>query len=384
VLAVLLAACAGDASSERGRGAGSPSPSVTGGDGAGNGPAEGALDAGAGPFGGFSNADAELPMFSIPDGGFPDAATTAYGDDPDDDSCGTIELESMVNAEVEGGNLLVVFDNSGSMGGLWNDTTLWEAAGNALRDAVSSLSEYLTVAAIIFPRGSGGCVVPSIDSDDQIRFLPGSTFLAAWDNFMATNAPGGGTPLPGALMAADQALSSSTLSGTTRVVVLTDGVPSCTGTALDSLPAAWLMQGIQTHVVGLPGSESAAATLDLIAAAGGTTAHLRPDDSRTLRRQFAGIISESVTSALSSCTIPVDPAAPNVDDVQVVVTQDGERQVAERDLGEGGGWRIDDEGTEIEFFGAFCDKGLAGDYDRISIELGCVDDLPRLDPPVLD
>jgi len=299
----------------------------------------------------------------------------------DKGGCGSIELEPMVNTEVAPGNLLVVFDNSGSMAEAWGSTTRWLAAANALRDAVSSLSEYLTVGAIIFPT-DGNCDVAEMDSGMQIRFLKGSTFVATWDNFAQQNSPVGGTPLGLALAVADRALTASTLPGITSVVVLTDGEPNCGSESLTAPPMNWLVNGIKTYVVGLPGSESAVQTLDSIAMAGGTDQHLTPDDPRILRRSLATIISETVVSALPSCTIPLDPPVENPDDVHLIITQAGTKSDAPRDLGKSGGWMVADDGSSVELFGAFCDQGLAGAYDRISIELGCVT-LPPLEPPPL-
>jgi len=164
------------------------------------------------------------------------------------------------------------------------------------------------------------------------------------------------------------------------VVVLTDGEPNCDNSSLSTIPPMWLAQGIKTYVVGLPGSESGVTTLDALATAGGTMTHLTPSDARTLRHQLANILSESVTSALPSCSVPLDPPAPNPDDVHVVVTEGGERKDAARDLGKGGGWSISSDGTQIDLVGSFCDQGLAGAYSRISIEYGCLD-LPPLPPP---
>jgi hypothetical protein len=361
------AGCAGDTSPGR-------APVLSAGRSGGNVPADGGADLGDG----FGNRDARVPLPTVGDGGRPDGGLSS-GDDPDSPNCGSIELEPMVNTVIEPGNLIVVFDNSGSMSAPWDGTPRWLAAGNALRDAVSSLAEYVTVAAIVFPTDSS-CAVASLDSGNQINFLPGGAFVATWDNFLLRNTPTGGTPLGGALQAADAALRSNTRPGRTHVVVLTDGAPNCDTAPLSSLPPAWFAQGTPTHVVGLPGSESAVTVLDNLARAGGTTSHLTPRDARMLRRQLANIVSESVTSALPSCTIPLDPPAPNPDDVHLVVTQGGTRQNADRDLDDGGGWRISEDGSQIELFGAFCDQGLAGAYQRISIEYGCVD-LPPLDPP---
>ena len=333
---------------------------------------------------GLSGEGFKLPDASKGDASLVDATLADASDkvDPlDKGGCGSIELEPMVNTEVAPGNLLVVFDNSGSMGAAWGNTTRWLAAANALRDAVSSLSEYLTVGAIIFPTDAS-CGVAEMDSGQQIRFLSGATFVATWDNFAQQNTPIGGTPLGLALAVADRALMAAALTGITNVIVLTDGEPGCDSSSLTGPPANWLLNGIKTHVVGLPGSESAVTTLDSIAMAGGTDQHLTPDDPRTLRHSLATIISQTVISALPSCTIPLDPPVENPDDVHVIITQAGKQSDAPRDLGDSGGWTVAKDGSSIELFGAFCDQGLAGAYDRISIELGCVT-LPPLEPPPL-
>jgi hypothetical protein len=128
----------------------------------------------------FGNSDASTDEVVLPDG----AVLDASGGDikqPDDDSCGRMVLEPMVNTVVEPGNLIVVFDNSGSMTAAWGDQPRWVVAANALRDAVTSLSEYLTVGAILFPTDSS-CAVASLDSGQQIPMLPGSAFVIAWEN----------------------------------------------------------------------------------------------------------------------------------------------------------------------------------------------------------
>jgi hypothetical protein len=53
---------------------------------------------------------------------------------------------------------------------------------------------------------------------------------------------------------------------------VTDGEPNCEGdlALLTELPAKWLERGVLTHVLGLPGTTSAATLLNDIAEAGGT------------------------------------------------------------------------------------------------------------------
>jgi len=344
-----------------------------------SGTSSGAADAGGGSGFAFGNADGQVTENpSTADGAVRDGGGTVKA--PDMNGCGSVELDPMVNTVVAPGNLLVVFDNSGSMESPWDSTTRWQAAGNAVRDAVSSIAEFVTVGAIIFPSGASSCNVDPITSSTQIRFVPGAAFVAAWDNFLAKNMANGGTPLGEALTVADTSITAANLKGNTRVVVLTDGEPNCDNSALMTVPPMWLTKGIKTYVVGLPGSESAVTTLDALATAGGTMQHLTPSDSRTLRHQLANILTESVTSALPSCSIPLTPPAPNPMDVHVVVTEQGERKDAARDLGKGGGWMIKDDGSQIDLFGPFCDQGIAGAYTRISIEYGCLD-LPPLPPP---
>lgn len=298
----------------------------------------------------------------------------------DGGDCGSVVLKPRVDVVLEPGTVLVVFDNSGSMTSLWNGEVKWKAAAFALRDAISPLSDNLSIGAILFPTDSS-CAVDPIDSGDQIPFLPGGAFLIAWNRFLMTNSPSGGTPLGPALQAADAAFASvPPMGGDLHVIVLTDGAPNCDTTAISTLPAQWFADGVKTHVVGLPGSSSAETLLNDVADKGGTGTYLTPSDGKALRNQLAKIIGETVVSALKSCTIPLDPAAPNPDDVHLVVTEDGKRLDAGRDLGKGGGWTINGKGTQITLEGVLCDKALAGDYDRISIEYGCVD-LPPLPPP---
>ena len=56
------------------------------------------------------------------------------------------------------------------------------------------------------------------------------------------------------------------------VIVITDGEPTC-GDDLEAIErhaSAWLARGIETSVMGLPGSEPGADLLERIAQAGGT------------------------------------------------------------------------------------------------------------------
>ncbi|HKO94882.1 MAG TPA: hypothetical protein VJU61_27200, partial [Polyangiaceae bacterium] len=108
-------------------------------------------------------------------------------------------------------------------------------------------------------------------------FQPGPAFIEAWKQTIRVRDPNGSTPLERALAAADAALTGaeSLLQQRSMVIVITDGEPTCSDDpgAFERYPSAWLERGIQTHVMGLPGSGAAAELLDRVARAGGTGQH---------------------------------------------------------------------------------------------------------------
>lgn len=168
--------------------------------------------------------------------------------------------------------LLVVFDNSGSMAECWDGKTRWEHAIHALRAAIEPAQHSLQVGAIRFPTDEG-CLVDPFGSSSQFAFGLGHEFLADWDAH--TRYPTGSTPLATALIEADKAIQAAADAGLLeerfRVLILTDGEPNCDGSLslLTTLPTAWRTQGVETHVLGLPGSTGAATLLQEIADAGG-------------------------------------------------------------------------------------------------------------------
>ncbi len=168
--------------------------------------------------------------------------------------------------------LLIVFDNSGSMLDCWDGKTRWEHANHALRAAIEPAQHSLNVGAIRFPADSQ-CVVEPFESPNQFAFDVGYAFLDAWE--AGARYPNGGTPLAAAMIEADKAIQNAADAGLLeerfRVVIITDGEPNCEGSPnlLTTLPRAWRAQGVETRVLGLPGSDGAAALLQDIADAGG-------------------------------------------------------------------------------------------------------------------
>ncbi len=182
--------------------------------------------------------------------------------------------------------LLVVFDKSGSMSSYWDGRSRWEAASDALRQAVEATIDRVTVGAVLFPMPSS-CEVEEIVGDHQIFFMPGEEFITAWESAAYDNGPDGSTPLYEAFQVADRAIALAEEEGLTeqplKVFVLTDGEPNCDydPETITDYPEKWLGKGISTYVFGLPGSSTAVEVLDRIAAAGGTGQHISSDPGDT-------------------------------------------------------------------------------------------------------
>jgi hypothetical protein len=407
--ALLMAGCSAADHEGGGRNNGAPVGGVAGQSGGGAG---GAGVGGQGGASGFGNPMGDPMAF---DAGVVDGRVV----NPDIDDCGGTAVEPVVMMETIPGNILLVFDMSGSMEDEYPGTgqEKWIVARDAVLNAITPLADSVNVGVLFFPLagacgdgGGGGndCCVPPFGSAPQINFQPGPEFIATWNSFWAgTSGVNGSTPTLEALQAAGLALTSAagTLTGTTTVVLITDGDPKCGAdfpdlglfptvdqinmavaaqvAQLTPFPTDWLLQGIATHVLGLPGpSANAIPVLDGIALAGGTTQHISPADPMTLQTEIAKIIGQSVTTSFDSCSIGLPSEPPDVNDVQLVVVEGGTEQAVARDLGMGGGWALMGTGADMSIIlqGELCNQARAGAYDKISVVFGCVD-LPPLPPP---
>ena len=316
---------------------------------------------------------------------------------PDPDNCGTLTLEQDVEVTRQPGNLLIVFDQSVSMNDPWQlGTNKITAARNALRNAIMSLQDSLTVGAIFFP--TLGCIpylpgvaVDPIESATQIAFAPAPMFLEAWDAHWGgiADALGVGTPMNEAFDRADVALREANLTGDIAVVAFTDGEPNCIpDPALTMVPtqpepmraAGWLAdREIRTYVVGLPGA-AGVQLLNDVAVSGGTMQYILPDDPAMLEAKLREVVTQTVKMGFNSCSINLNPAADPVDKLQMVVEENGVRQRVDRMLSADAGWTISDDGTHVEIMGRLCEDAKAGRFASITFEYGCKD-LPPLPPP---
>lgn len=195
-----------------------------------------------------------------------------------DAGAGPADLDpSTPNLELGAGDLtlLVIFDKSGSMADRWDSRSKWQVANEAFMSGIREFLPNLTIGAILFPQPSG-CDVAPLDSELQFSFEPGSQFATHWEATSSARGPDGSTPLELAFRYADMAIERACglglLDDRFRVIVITDGEPNCNTDVqvLVDLAADWTKLGVETHVLGLPGSTAASDLLNAIARAGGT------------------------------------------------------------------------------------------------------------------
>lgn len=210
-------------------------------------------------------------------GGSP-ASSSAGGAPNSDESAGA--GGENVDLELGAGDLtlLAVFDKSGSMASGWDERSKWQVANEAFEKAIEGVLDNLTLGAIFFPM-PGSCEVAPLDDPSQMQFATGHTFLSEWRETAGSRVPDGSTPLERSLRVADMAIERGCglglLQDRFRIVLVTDGEPTCSddNAAMIALVAEWHRIGVETWVMGLPGSSGATELLDSIAAAGGTEKH---------------------------------------------------------------------------------------------------------------
>jgi hypothetical protein len=237
---------------------------------------------GAASGGGVMSMDGEL----VDTGALPEYApcTDTLPTDPD-------AGDAAVEIELGAGDLtlLVVFDKSTSMDWFWDHRTRWQAASDAMVAGMAPYLDNLTIGAILFPQ-LAECSSAPLTHEVQIDYAPGHEFMATWLARVCWPKTAWGTPLERAFDFADQAISDASelglLQDRFRVMVVTDGEPNCGDSPerLVQYAASWRQLGVETYVLGLPGSQQAAELLDAIALAGGTEQHQSPGDPTELQR----------------------------------------------------------------------------------------------------
>jgi Mg-chelatase subunit ChlD len=311
-------------------------------------------------------------------------------------------------AEVTAGNVLFVHDRSASMANDWNGAARWEVLGDAVQAAVSAHASALTVGTLFFPSSDpnapsvcidptgvaciltpglvvqgGTCAVNEIAEPDQIDLTDRDAFLAKFSAAASTAPiyapiPTSFTPLKEALLQAQAALDGVTSSATTTVIILTDGDPNCEWdvTVAEQIVGDWSAAGIATHVIGLP-TTAGSAVLGSLATAAQTTA-VFPTDAGMLQDVLDGLLQGLGGGAITSCTITLDDAQPDVDELHLIATYSGDAYDVPRHVGSGDGWTLSSDGSVVTLDGALCSAAQSGRLTGLRFERGCVE-LPTLD-----
>lgn len=184
-----------------------------------------------------------------------------------------------------------VVDTSGSMS--WvpgterlpdaGERSKWDITAEALASAIANMPDAAAVGISYYPNVAGGgpeCHRP-IAAAPIDRLTPEHRALIERVN--AEQAPEGGTPTHAAYEFGVQQLQAATLAGSRFLVLITDGIPTftleCGGDGQARVDGAPLIasveerfrgEGIQTFVIGSPGSEAARDELSSMASVGGT------------------------------------------------------------------------------------------------------------------
>jgi len=413
LIGLVAVGCAGDApaSDDARNGMGSAGRGASTGHGGGSGSGGSSSMPGTDEFGNpLSGPSASDPMANLPVAGTGcQVGMFCPSSDPDPTDCGSLRLETDVEVTRTPGNLLVIFDQSGSMDQPWGMAgSKLQSAQNALVQALTPVADSLTVGAIFFP--TTACVpafppppmgaVQPIDGPQQIPFQPGPQFLTAWQSHWGNRPIGDniGTPMQEAFDRAGVAIQNATLTGQTVVVGFTDGEPNCfpyddgigaaPDTTITGVPtmtepmraAGWLSTSmIKTYMVGLPGANGVQILND-VAVSGGTMQYIIPDDPTQLEMKLREVVEETIKMGFDSCAITLTPAANPPEKLLMIVEEGGMLQNVPHDAGPDTGWTISGDGTQVEITGALCDDAMGGRFSAITFEYGCPDVPP---PPTL-
>ncbi len=323
-----------------------------------------------------------------------------------------------VGAEVSPTVLQLIVDTSGSMD---DDApgpvrgSKWEATRSALLAAVDQMPAVTAVGVVFYPDRSdddnddddddaaqGSCFDRQADVPVRVLDTPGSQHRQQIRSAFRAQNPEGGTPTHDAYAFGVQGLESMTLPGARFAVLITDGIPTfslgCDDSgrnqddAVDSGPlvveaANSLARGMQTFVIGSPGSEGARENLSRMAEAGGTATpgcshtgpvycHFDMTETQDFGTALADALGQISGLALScSYDIPSPPNGALLDLAKVNVLfrpLGGQDEVIAQSSGQGcrDGWQYSTDGKQVLLCGSTCDRVRDAD-GSLTLLFGC-------------
>lgn len=278
-------------------------------------------------------------------------------------------------------NVVLVVDRSYSM---IQNPSRWEGVTAAVRTVTSEFDDVIRFGMILFPSpisedecGIGSIVVdPGMGVSDDV-----SVALASWE-------PVGGTPTAPSLELAGSLLTRDFPDGENYVLLATDGAPGCNpsfaGHGCECIPGAWCGDdnwgncldrdrtietmnglralGIDTYVLGVPGSDIVSDLLDDMAVIGGTDIdgrHFAVDDGPLLLETL-----RDTAGSLAPCEYSISDGPDGARVVEVRV--DGE--IVPNDVTNG--WVSDADG-DIVLNGTACEGLRDGREHRLEAVFDC-------------
>lgn len=340
-------------------------------------------------------------------------------------SSDTVCSQSNQSAKFTNINMLIVLDKSGSMSSTpaGYQKSKWAGAIDALKKSLDPADPLISYGIALYPAVDGGtCDVADGAGAINVGIGPASDTVGQINDLMAATTPGGGTPTAAALAAAYDYYTKGDgigLEGTKYVLLVTDGGPNCnsdircgteTCTAfLDKSPAqsscwdggvanccdesssvpggpfppslclddgavvaqldALRSAGINTFVIGIPGSEAYATYLDGFAEAGGQPI---VDGARkyyevTGESGLADAFKTITTSLVGSCTVPLNERPQDKNKINVAI----DCSPLPKSTGDQVNWTYDEENQSIIIEGPKCEQIQNVGVKRIDVVNGC-------------
>jgi hypothetical protein len=141
---------------------------------------------------------------------------------------------------------------------------------------------------------------------------------------------------------------------------------AATTAELDALRSA----GIDTFVIGIPGTGAYADYLDLFAESGGepVTGKARKYYEVTDETGLATALGSITTKLVDSCTVHLDQAPPDLNKINVAIDcAPVPQQTSERT-----NWHYESESQSVVIEGVMCDRIKSHGVNRIDVVTGCI------------
>lgn len=332
---------------------------------------------------------------------------------------------SSIEANFKTVNILLVIDKSGSMDDTPEgfDVNKWMALKEALDAALTASALNINFGLLLYPFsriatipldncGARCCDVPPGLQAINVNVGPGLDTLPRILSELDATSPGGGTPTSAALAGAYEYFTvgeGAILEGERYVLLATDGGPNCNGAlscgadrcttnmdgactsvnccegarlsdrclddeAVKSQVEALAGEGINTFVVGIPGTEQYSTYLDAIAAVSGVPNPNGPD--QYYRVDAAGgvgglvkVFTTITTQLVRGCDIelasrPLNPALVNVYIDCNLIPKGEDNNLS---------WEVDAsaEAPMIHLQGSICNQVENRGAERVDVTFGC-------------